>query len=204
MKFRDLAEIFQKLENTASRNAMTQILSDLLKEAKDDEVKEIVYLSLGQLGPSFARVQFNLAEKQVQKALAEVYGESIEGVNKKYKEIGDLGSLAQELAEGKKRNGGVVEVREVYENLLLIAKDEGMGSQERKISGLASVLSLLDPLSSRFAVRMVMGRLRLGFSDKTILDALSVMEKGDKSIKKELELAYQIRSDIGSLAEEVK
>ena len=46
--------------------------------------------------------------------------------------------------------------------------------------------------------------MRLGFSDKTVLDALSVLESGNKGIKKKLELAYQLKPDIGELVREVK
>ena len=46
--------------------------------------------------------------------------------------------------------------------------------------------------------------MRLGFSDKTILDALSVLTSGDKSSKKELESAYNVRPDVGRLAKLVK
>jgi len=69
---------------------------------------------------------------------------------------------------------------------------------------LAQILSLLDPLSSRYVTRIPLGRLRLGFSDKTILDALSWMEKGDKSAKNALERAYEVLPDVGLLAKEVK
>ena len=54
------------------------------------------------------------------------------------------------------------------------------------MSELAKLLSDLDQLSAKFVARIVLGRLRLGFSDKTILDALSVAERGDKSARKKL------------------
>jgi DNA ligase-1 len=44
----------------------------------------------------------------------------------------------------------------------------------------------------------------LGFSDKTLLDALSVMERGDKSLKGVVEEAYNNRTDIGQIAKVVK
>jgi len=48
-------------------------------------------------------------------------------------------------------------------------------------------LAQLDALSAKFVTRIVLGKLRLGFSDKTILDALSWFETGDKSQKPILE-----------------
>src|SRR5690606_28017004 len=56
----------------------------------------------------------------------------------------------------------------------------------------------------KYVGRMVVGKLRLGFSDMTILDGLSWMETGGKGKRKVLELAYQVSPDIGELARMVK
>jgi DNA ligase-1 len=85
-----------------------------------------------------------------------------------------------------------------------MAQEEGGGSQERKISKTAQLLSSLDPLSARFVARVPTGNLRLGFSDMTILDALSFMERGDKSARGEIEAAFNVTVDIGKIAKAVK
>ena len=76
-----------------------------------------------------------------------------------------------------------------------------MGARRGK---LAKLLQSLDPLSARFAARIPVGRLRLGFSDKTVLDALSWMETGGKSAKADLEKVYFVLPDVGLLAKAVK
>ncbi|OGM08488.1 hypothetical protein A2159_02680, partial [Candidatus Woesebacteria bacterium RBG_13_34_9] len=95
-------------------------------------------------------------------------------------------------------------VNDIYEKLLAIAQDSGEGSQERKVYQMAKILYKLDPLSSKFVARIPVGRLRLGFSDKTVLDALSWMETGGKEAKKDLEEAYNVLPDVGLLAKQVK
>ncbi len=92
----------------------------------------------------------------------------------------------------------------VYNKLKQIAQDEGEGSQERKVKSTAKLLGQLDALSAKFVVRIPIGRLRLGFSDKTIIDALSWYRRGDKSAKTELERAFYVLPDIGLLAKKVK
>ena len=94
-------------------------------------------------------------------------------------------------------------VGEVYEKLVAVAHHGGTGSQEKKVTGLAELLLSLDQLSAKFVARIVMGHLRLGFSDKTILDALSVVSEGDKSARKRLDEAYQILPDVGLLSKKV-
>jgi DNA ligase-1 len=88
--------------------------------------------------------------------------------------------------------------------LVILAEDSGIGSQERKLEQLADLIDKLDPQTGKYLIRIVLGRLRLGFSDMTILDALSWMETGGKGQRKELENAYQLFPDIGALAKIVK
>ncbi|MCK4588340.1 ATP-dependent DNA ligase, partial [Candidatus Woesebacteria bacterium] len=201
MKFSELANYFDKLEKTASRNEITQILAEVFKKAKPEEIDKIVYLFLGQLAPSYQGIVFNIAERMMLRVLSEAYGKEVKEVRSLYKRKGDLGNVAQELAKGK---GNGLTVSHVYDELVEIAKDEGLGSQERKVKRTAKLLSELDPLSARFVTRIPVGKLRLGFSDKTVLDALSWMEKGDKSAKSDIEKVYYVTPDVGALAKKVK
>ncbi len=180
---------------------MTEILVVLLKELKSEEIKQGLYLALGSLRPLYESLEFNLAEKQLQKSLARAYKATDIQVKQLYKQLGDLGNVAQKLAS---KSGQKLSLLTTYSRLEAIAADQGEGSQERKIQHLADLLSVVDPLSAKYISRIVLGRLRLGFSDKTVLDALSVLESGNKGIKKKLELAYQLKPDIGELVREVK
>ena len=202
MTFSEFAEYLKKLEETSSRLKITEILSDLYKKATLDEIDKICYLSLGILAPNYKSVVFNLAEKMMLQAIAKAYGRDSKDVTREYKEKGDLGIVAESLSKSKSKTG--LNVLTIYENLLEIARDEGEKSVERKIGQMAELLERVDPLSARFIARIPVGKLRLGFSDKTILDALSWMEVGDKSKKANLEKAYNILPDVGILARSVK
>jgi DNA ligase-1 len=202
MLFKQFSQYLKRLESTSSRNDMTTILVELLKDLPPKEIKAGVYLSLGSLRPLYDSLDFNLAEKQLEKSLVRAFDTGIDKVKKFYEKEGDLGNVAQILADGQ--NGTTPELLTVYEALLAIAKDQGEGSQDRKIDALANLLVQVDGLSARFVARIVLGNLRLGFSDKTVLDALSQLVAGDKSAKKKLELVYQAMPDIGLLVEEVK
>jgi len=87
---------------------------------------------------------------------------------------------------------------------MIVACSGGEGSQERKVALMASLLKSIDPLSVRFLVRILLGRLRLGFSELTILDALSWLISGDKRHREEIESAYNVHSDIGYIAKIIK
>jgi len=200
--FKKLATYFSQLEKTSSRLRITEILAELLKQADQNEVDKICYLSLGRLGPLYAGIEFNLAEKMMLRVISQAYGISEERAKKEYKQIGDLGEVAEKF--DKREKPKPLTINQVYERLEQIAQDSGEGSVERKISNLAKVLDDLDAESAKYIVRIPLGRLRLGFSDLTIMDALSWMVAGDKSKRQEIEEAYNNRADVGQITQIIK
>ena len=204
MTFGELAQYFEKLEKTPSRLAMTEILAELFKKVSSEEIVVVVNLSLGQLRPKFDRLEFNLAEKMVMRAMALAFGVPVDEVKEKYKGLGDIGAVVETQNSKLKAQSLKLSILGVFDKLVEIARDSGQGSQERKVASLAGLLKDLDAKGGKYVGRMVVGKLRLGFSDMTILDALSWMETGGKEKRKELENAYQLTPDVGELARLVK
>jgi len=201
MKFVDLAKYLDRLESTSSRLEITSILSELLKESSLKEIDKVVYLSLGMLAPNYEGVLLNLAEKMMIRVVSSAYGVTEDLVKSEYKKIGDMGGVAEYFCKGRSQNGQDNTLDSVYKKLLDIAKDEGEGSQERKVVLTAELLKSLDPLSVRFVSRIPVGSLRLGFSEKTVIDALS---KAFDIPSNQIEGVYNIRPDIGYVATIVK
>jgi len=202
MDFKVLADFFLKLEKTASRNEITIILSKLLKKTSLDEVDKVCYLSLGRLLPDYEGLEFNMAERLMFRAVAKAFKKEEKEIKDLFKQIGDLGEVVFSL---KKNNGnGKFSVSRVYDLLYEIAKEKGQGSVERKVNKTAQLLFDLDALSAKYVSRIPLGKLRLGFSELTILDALSWMLGEDKSQRKFIESIYNVRADIGQIAKIIK
>jgi len=201
MKFYTLCEYLETLEKTSSRIQITKVLASLFKKIDANETAQAVNLLLGQLAPSFKNIVFNVAEKMEMAALSVAFNISRDQVKVLYKKEGDLGNVAFSLAKTKGNNLSIVEV---YEKLYAVSEAGGEGSQEEKINLLAALFSQLSTLEAKYVARIPIGKLRLGFSDKTILDSLSWMISGDKSEKKRLESVYQVVPDVGLLAYRVK
>jgi DNA ligase-1 len=199
MKFKRLAEYFEKIEKEASRLAMTRDLAELFKEVSEEEIDQVIYLALGNLRPKFEGVEFNLAEKMMVRVLGVAYGVEIEKARKAFKQTGDLGGAIERLGVKESRGKGL-SVAEVYKRLFEVAVDEGQGSQGRKVQSMARLIKDLDILSAKYVMRIPVNKLRLGFSDMTVLDGLSWMAKGDKSLRTDLERAFNVSADIGKIA----
>lgn len=202
MKFKEFVSYLDELEKTSSRLKITDILVRLLKKLSKSEIRESIYLILGKLGPDFDQTEFGMAGKMVVRAIAQVAGAEIKTVEREYKSKGDLGEVARSLRMSRKEES--LEINGVYRKLMDIAQESGQGSQDKKLIGLEKLLQVSGADERKFIVRIVMGKLRLGFSSKTILDALSQMEAGDKSLRKKFDTAFQIYPDVGLIAEKIK
>ena len=193
MDFSVFSQYLQKLEAIASRNEMTVVLAQMFAEASAEDARLISYLCQGKLGPAYKSPDFGIADKSMVKAL----GPEAE---KLFKQKGDLGLVAQELNTGK----GKMSVKQVYDKLWEIATISGTGSQDKKQQLIINLLAEVDPVSAKYIVKMILGKLRTGFSDMTILDSLSWMLSGNKKLKPQIESMYNVRADLGEIAEMVK
>jgi DNA ligase-1 len=202
MKFAELTEYFEKLDNTSSRLSLIEILAELFKKTPASEIEKIVYLIQGRLAPFFMPIEIGMAEKTVAQALANAYELSREDVLKNYQRLGDMGLVAQQLngkwqmANGKSK----ISVSEVCKILLEIANTKGNGTVEKRQILLSGLLKKLDAISAKHLVRIPLGNTRLGIGDPTVLDALATARLGDKSQRKLLEGAYNRTSDLGLIA----
>ena len=201
MKIKELSSYLQTLERTSSRIEMTKILSEIFKKADFDEIDKIIHLIVGELAPSYEEIKLNMAEKMMLKIISEAYEKELAEVNALFKKLGDIGLVAESLASRTKEE---LSIADIYQTLLAVAQEKGTGSQERKIDEMVSLLKNLDPLSAKYISRIPTGKLRLGFSNMTILDALSIMQKGDKSARPLIENAFNVTADIGKIAKKIK
>ncbi len=211
MKFEDLSKYFEKLEATSSRLALIEILSELFKDKNiqdSDEIEKIIYLLQGRIAPFFEPIEMGMAEKTVAESIAQAsYGlYNRDAVLRKYSELGDLGKVAQEIAgqnlQKRKLKPGNLTVTQVFGRLKEIAQTSGNGTVETRIEIVSQALLMrsVDPSSEKYIVRILLGNLRLGIGDPTVLDALATAKLGDKSQRKLLEGAYNRTSDLGLIA----
>ncbi len=181
MHFSIVADYFKRIDATSSRLDITYLLAELLAQATAQEAEIICTLSLGQLHPPYIGTQFNIATKNMIRVVAALQNQTEDHIKDALKELGDLGSVAE---CGGWTVDDTLSVTDVYNRLDYIEKLHGSGSAEDKNRYLVELLAQCDPLSAKYIVRIVLGKLRLGFSDMTLIDALSWMKAGDKSLKR--------------------
>ncbi|MDP7974702.1 MAG: ATP-dependent DNA ligase [Thermoprotei archaeon] len=202
MLYSEVASFYSRIEGTTKRLEMTKLLVEMFKHASKEEAAPLAYLTLGKLYPDFLGIELGLGEKLVSRALSRATGTSLSEIEAMYKKMGDLGLVASELM--KKRGIQMLApppeptLLDVYTVLDRIARSAGGGSQDEKMAWLAGILGPLTPDGAKYLIRTIMGKLRLGVADMTILDALAdAYAGGDRS---RIERAYNLTSDIGEVA----
>ena len=205
MLYDTLVETYVKLEATTKRLEMTDILAKLFREAESDEMAEVIYLTQGKINPDWTgKPEIGMAEKSVVETIVKATGLQRSKVEQLLAETGDIGYTAESALKQKKVmnfEGKKHTVSEVFISLDAIANESGQGSATRKVDRLVKLMVNASPLAARYLARTVVGALRLGIGDMTIIDALAVARTGSKDARGALERAYYLSSDLGDVAE---
>ena len=206
MKFSIISDAFQKMEVTSKRLELTDILVGLIKEIPEDVISKAVYLIQGKLRPNFEGVELGIAEKLVMKAMSKSSGIPLKKIEEDYNKGGDLGQTAENILKRKIQttfSSETITLERVYETLLKIANLEGKGSQEMKMRYVSSILNDATPQEAKFILKILLGTLRLGIAENTVMDALAIAFTGEKENREVIENAYNVSSDLGKVAQVV-
>ena len=206
MEFSILADAFSKMESTTKRLELTQHLVELFEKTPQDVISRIVYLLQGKLRPDFEGIELGVAEKLAIRAIAKSSGSdnAEKKIEEEYRKGGNFGQAASKILEQKEQTTFMVQditVERVYENLFTIAKLVGSKTQDRKMKYISGLLNDANPIEVKFILKILLGTLRLGIAENTVMDALAITFTGNKENRKILEHAYNVSSDLGKVAE---
>jgi len=195
--------MFEMMEKTTKRIELTNILVELLKKTPKKIIPNVVYLLQGIIRPNFEGVELGVAEKLAIRAISKSAGLPIKKIEDDYRECGDLGLTASNILKIKTQTTFTAEkitVERVYETLFKIAKLEGKGSQDLKMKYISSLLNDATPLEAKFVIKILLGTLRLGIAENTVMDALAIAFTGKKENRVQIENAYNVSSDLGKVS----
>ena len=204
MDFLAIAEIFEEMQKTNSRLVLIDHLVTLFKRTPVNTIKKIIYLLQGKLFPSSEGIELGLGEKLTIKAIAESTGISVKEVEENYNKIGDLGETAKEIAKNRYQQtllNEKITIERIYSTFEKIAKSLGSQSQIIKLRLVSSLLNDATPLESKYIIKFLLGNLRLGIAEYSIIDALAIAFTGNRNNRKKIEEIYNIYTDLGTIAE---
>ena len=204
MKFSVLSDSLEKMEETSKRLELTGILVELLKKTPNEIIAKVIYLIQGKLKPNFEGVELGIAEKLVIRAISKSAGVTIKKIEDDYNDGGDLGITVSNILKQKTQttfSAETITLERVYETLLKISTLQGKGSQDMKIKYISSLLNDATPEESKFVLKILLGTMRLGVAENTVMDALAIAFTNSKENRELVENAYNVSSDLGKVSE---
>ena len=204
MKYATLADVYEKLESISGKLEKTHIISKLLIETSEELLPKVVLLIDGRVFPSWSEEELGVANQLMIKAIAKSYGIPVDVVIKNFKKFGDLGKAAEELAAKRKQvilGKKELTVEKVFENLQLIAKQVGGGSQDRKLNLITELLAHSSHKEAKYIVRAILSELRIGVAEGILRDAIA---EAFKVSPEDVENAWFLNPDYGEIAKITK
>ncbi|MBI2047454.1 ATP-dependent DNA ligase [Candidatus Pacearchaeota archaeon] len=208
MLYSELAGFYERLEKTSKRLEKTEILSELLQNLKHEKDKSIIYLVKGRIFPDYDSREMGISSQLAIKSISKAMGISAGEIVKKWKSIGDLGKVAEDITAKKKQatlSGGTrLTTEKVLENLKKLPGMQGKGAVEKKISLIAELLSTASPLEARYIVRTLLGDLRVGAGEGVLRDAIvwACLNKEEKENYVLVQEAYDKATDFALVFEQ--
>ena len=192
MKFENFVEHLEKMEKSDGKIKLADLAGNLFKQSDADEIGSIIHMMNGELLPNFMGVEIGISAKSLLKVFS-----NIDTANQLYKQYGDLGlAIQQDIPETE---GNHCSVSDVHESLLTLSDISGKGSQDKKTNVIRNLLEDVGGgKNSKWVMRVLAGKMRLGGSVGTIIRGLSnAFLSGSPSDKKIVEGAYYSCSDLG-------
>lgn len=202
MNYSEIVDSFEAISSTAKRLEITDHLVTLFSKTPADSLHMVVYMLTGELRPKYEGVVLGVAEKLVIDALHEVTGIPEKEIESIYIKYGDIGRCTEDVLARKRQTtlfSEVLTLERVYNTLMKVAMTSGPRSQELKMKLISEILHDATPREGKYITRILVGKLRLGVADMTILDALT-LRFGSKDDRPLIERAYNLTSDLGGVA----
>ncbi len=174
MDYKDLAELYSKLEKTSKRLEKTFLISKFLLDVPENSLKDIVYLLQGKVFAHSDERKIGMSSKLILKAIAASAGESPHTVESLWKSEGDLGLVAEKLLSKKKQAtlfSRKLTAQKVIENIRKLSELSGEGTVGKKVGIISELLNMATPKEAKYIVKTVLEEMRTGVQDSTLRDS---------------------------------
>ncbi|KAI9346977.1 ATP-dependent DNA ligase [Obelidium mucronatum] len=173
-----LCKTFDDIEATTKRLKITEYLTKFFKQVlllSPKSMLHCVYLCLNKICPEYEGKELGIGESILMKAVANATGRSIANIKADCAQVGDLGTVAESSKKKQMTFGGgkSLSVEKVFGTLKDISGISGTASQAKKIEKINSLLVNCKGSETKFLIRSLEGKLRIGLAEKTVLIAIA-------------------------------
>ncbi|KAJ1797219.1 ATP-dependent DNA ligase Cdc17, partial [Coemansia sp. RSA 2399] len=186
--FLALCKVFELIEATTKRLEITAYAREFLTQVMridEQQLAHAVMLCMAKIAPDHEGIELGIGESLLIKSIASATGRQVSRVKQDHHELGDLGVVAQ---RGKSTQRTMfkpkpLSISKVFTSFKEIAMTGGSSSVQKKVSMITGLLASCSDIESRYLIRSLEGRLRIGLAESTVQTALAqaalVYEKGE-------------------------
>jgi DNA ligase-1 len=165
---------------TENNNKVDNKNQSKISTAKQSDLYTLLYLASNSVAPQHDNVELGVGDSILIKAIGEASGTNPQMIKKKYDTDGDLGTVAQTskgkqktLMFGKMAGPKPLNCIDVLTVFREIANVSGSQSQKWKVDKIKSLLVRARGSESKYIIRGLQGKLRIGLAQTTVLASLA-------------------------------
>lgn len=204
MLYKELVELYEKLEKTSSKIGKTNLISNFLKKIeKDEEIKIIVSLLEGRVFPKFEQIELGVATQLMIRAISKSTGFPINEIEELYREFGDLGLVAEHCVKNRKQKVFLkknLDIKTVYETIRNIGLTTGEKSQDKKLLLISSLLTNSEAKEAKYIVRTILDELRIGVAEGILVDSIAEAFLESRENNEYVNFAWNILNNFSEVA----
>ena len=195
MDYSKICEVYSALESTSKGLEKTDILADFLGSIREEP--KLIYLLQGRLFADYDNRELGISHQLIIRAIGKAAGIGDKEVVEEFKELGDLGKVAESILGKKKTQTALfsqkLSVEKVVSNLQKIPTLVGTGTVDTKIGFIVDLLHSASPKEAKYIVRTVLSDLKIGVGSGILRDAivLHCFKPEDMEDKKACSVAVQ-------------
>ncbi|OLY80734.1 DNA ligase 1 [Smittium mucronatum] len=127
-----------------------------------------------KVAPDYEGIELGVGETVLMKAIASATGKNLNRVKSESEKLGDLGEVAMAFRLNQKTLFPLPDltIDKVFDTFHEISATSGSSSQQKKVEKISSLIVSGKNSESKYIVRSLEGKLRIGLAEKTVLSAL--------------------------------
>lgn len=197
MLFSKFIALCQEIQQENKRNNKKLIFKSFLLGISANEAKNLFFL--------YSIIEKNEEQLQIQEKhfiliIKKFFSVNDDKVKEGMHQYGDLACFVESLQW--LQNGNIVDLKDVIENIGDIAKITGKYCIEKKRHHIIGLWEKLNIFEIAYYIRIVLGRLAIGLSVKSIIEVLFDIAKdsiGKSVSKNDIEYAFGVSGDLFSI-----
>lgn len=174
----ELCKVFEAINGTTKRLEITALIRDFLVKVMrvdQEQLTHTVMLCITKIAPDHEGIELGIGESILIKSIAAATGKQVARVKQDRQQLGDLGMVVQ---RGKSTQNAMfkpkpLSVSKVFATFKEIALTSGSSSIQKKQRLITGLLAACSTTESKYIIRSLENRLRIGLAESTVQTALA-------------------------------